>query len=417
MSFWYKFLTYLFYPFAFIFLFYRKIKKKEDPLRYKEKLSKIDLPRGEGFLVWFHSASVGETLSILPLVEILEKEEKIKKILITTITYSSAEVLKKKIVKNKKTFHQFLPLDIAKFVKKFLNHWRPNLAIFVDSEIWPNLIYQLKERNTPLILLNGRLTKKTFLRWKYLKNFSKKIFKKFDLCIASNNETKNFLKELGADNIKYYGNLKFSGQRKNYQSNLDAIFLNKIKNRKIWCAASTHKSEEIFCAKSHLEIKKTYNNILTIIIPRHIGRIKSIINDLKYLNLKIKVYSKFHEIESDTDILLVDTYGETEKFFDLSSSVFLGGSLINHGGQNPIEPARLGCSIFHGPNVNNFKEIYDYLKSLGLAKQIDELEELNQSLVEEFKNYTGKNIQNMKKIEDYGENILNNVIKDLKKYI
>ena len=421
MYFWYKLLTYLFYPFAPFFLFLRKLKKKEHPIRYKEKLSQINTPRGEGFLIWFHVASVGEAMSILPLIENFEQDGKIKRILITSITVSSAEVLKKKFNKNTKVIHQFLPFDILKYVKKFLKHWSPNLSIFIDSEIWPNLIFQIKERNIPLLMVNGRITKKTFSRWKFLKNFSKKIFEKFDLCIVANNETENYLKILGAQNIKNYGNLKFANTKLNSNNNLNAAFLNKIKNRKIWCAASTHSSEEIFCAKTHLMLKKNYNNILTIIIPRHVDRIKTINDELSNLNLTISLFSKFDQMNTDTDILLIDSYGEASKFYNISKCVFRGKSLIksliNDGGQNPIEPSRLGCKIFHGPNVSNFTEIYEYLKSLGIADQVSSPEELNLSLVEEFKEVKANNNQVIEKIDNYGLNILNNVIKEIKIYI
>ena len=360
-------------------------------------------------------------MSILPLIENFEQDGKIKRILITSITMSSAEVLKKKFNKNTKVIHQFLPFDILKYVKKFLKHWSPNLSIFIDSEIWPNLIFQIKERNIPLLMVNGRISKKTFSRWKSLKNFSKKIFEKFDLCIVANNETENYLKILGAQNIKNYGNLKFANTKLNSNNNLNAAFLNKIKNRKIWCAASTHPSEEIFCAKTHLMLKKNYNNILTIIIPRHVDRIKTINDELSNLNLTISLFSKFDQMNTDTDILLIDSYGEASKFYNISKCVFLGKSLIksliNDGGQNPIEPSRLGCKIFHGPNVSNFTEIYEYLKSLGVADQVSSPEELNQSLVEEFKEDKANNNQVIEKIDNYGLNILNNVIKEIKIYI
>ena len=417
MYIWYKLLTYLFYPFAPLFLFLRKLKKKEHSIRYKEKLSQINTPRGEGFLIWFHVASVGEAMSILPLIENLEQEQKIKKILITTITLSSAEVLQKRLSENKKIVHQFLPFDIPIFVNKFLNHWSPNLSIFVESEIWPNLIFQIKKRNIPLLLVNGRITKKTFNRWNLLKNFSKKIFEKFDLCLVANIESENFLKILGVQNIKNYGNLKFTNTKINSKKSLDSILINKIEGRKIWCAASTHPTEEIFCAETHLKLKKTYNNILTIIIPRHVNRVRKIKDDLSNLNLKIVSYSSFNKMSIDTDILVIDTYGEASKFFNVSKCVFLGGSLIKHGGQNPIEPSRLGCKIFHGPNVNNFTEIYEYLKSLGVANEICSPEELSQSLVEIFKKDKEDNDQIIEKIENYGLNTFNNVIKELKKYI
>ncbi len=179
MYFWYKLVTYLFYPFANIYLILRKLKKKEHPIRYKEKLSKISLEKEKGLLIWFHVASVGEGLSILPLIEILEKEEKVKSILITSITLSSSQVLKKKIGQSKKIIHQFLPLDIPIFINKFLNHWQPDLSIFIDSEIWPNLILKIKIKKIPLLLINARITKKTFLRWSSVSSFAEKIFKRF----------------------------------------------------------------------------------------------------------------------------------------------------------------------------------------------------------------------------------------------
>ena len=180
MYFWYRFFTYLFYPFAPVYLYFRKIRKKEDPIRYREKLSKINITRGEGFLVWFHVASVGEAMSILPLIDSFIQDKKIDRILITSITLSSGKILEKRFSENKKINHQFLPLDITSLVKKFLKHWKPNLAIFIDSEIWPNLISKISENKIPLLLVNARITKKSFNRWRFSKNFAKKIFEKFN---------------------------------------------------------------------------------------------------------------------------------------------------------------------------------------------------------------------------------------------
>jgi 3-deoxy-D-manno-octulosonic-acid transferase len=417
MYFLYKFLTYIFYPFSNLYLIIRKIKKKEHSVRYKEKLSKINIKREEGFLVWFHAASVGEGLSILPIIENLTKEEKIKKILITTITLSSAEVLNKKLKENNKIIHQFLPLDVTIYVKKFLDHWKPNLAIFVDSEIWPNLILQIKEKKIPLSLINGRITKKTFFRWKFFSSFAKKIFKSFDLCVAANSESEKYLKILGVNKVNNYGNIKFSIKTSTYSDASTSFFLEKIKNRKVWCAASTHEPEEVFCAKTHLKIKNNYKNVLTIIIPRHVNRINSISKKLSKLNIKFCYYSKLDKINDDTDILLIDVYGETLKFFNISWCVFLGGSLIEHGGQNPIESSKVGCKIYHGPNVDNFTEIYQYLNSLSISTQIETIDELSQCINREFKTPKSNNNEIIKKINNHGNDILNKVIKDLKKYI
>ena len=421
MYFWYKFFTYLFYPFAPFYLYFRKLRKKEDFIRYKEKLSKINIPRDNGFLIWFHIASVGEAMSILSLIENCLEEKKIDKILLTSITLSSGKILEKKFSQNTKVIHQFLPLDIPVLTKKFLEHWRPNLSIFIDSEIWPNLILQINEKKIPLLLINGRITKKTFNRWKLIINFAKKIFGKFDLCLASNKESENFLKILGAKNIKNHGNLKFAQSKKNLSNKLDVSLLNKIKNRKIWCAASTHPTEEVLCAKSHLKIKKNFNNVLTIIIPRHIDRAAKIDTELSNLHLKVAFYSKLDQLDESTDILIIDSYGESLKFYNISKYVFLGKSLsktlIMNSGQNPIEPARLGCKIFHGPNVTNFIEIYEYLKTLGVTKKVNNSDELSLSLVEEFKEDKAKNDEISAKIQNYGQNIFNNVIIELKKYI
>ena len=261
MYFWYKFLTYLFYPVAPIYLYFRKLRKKEDHIRYKEKLSKINISRNDGFLIWIHVASVGEAMSILPIIESFVEEKEINKILLTSITVSSGKVLDKRFSQNKKVVHQFLPLDIPILTIKFLEHWKPNLSIFIDSEVWPNLIYQISKKEIPLILVNARISKKSFERWKVAANFAEQIFGKFDLCIASNKESESFLKILGAKNVKNYGNLKFSQTKENFSKKLDSYFLEKIKTRKIWCAASTHHAEEVFCAKTHLKIKKNLTTI------------------------------------------------------------------------------------------------------------------------------------------------------------
>ena len=420
MYFWYRFFTYLFYPFTPIYLFFRKIRKKEDPIRYKEKLSGINITRGEGFLVWLHVASVGEAMSVLPLVDSCIQDKKIDRILITSITLSSGKILEKRFSDNPKINHQFLPLDIIPLVKKFLEHWKPNLAIFIDSEIWPNLILKISENKIPLLLINARITKKSFDRWRFSKNFAKKIFEKFDLCIASNKESEDFLKVLGSKNIKNYGNLKFSNIKTNIKK-LDEDFLNKVKDRKVWCGASTHPSEEIICAETHLKIKKNYTNILTIIIPRHINRVKTIKQELIKFNLNVILSSELNNFDDSTDIILIDSYGESLKFYNISKYVFLGKSLIKSlekdSGQNPIEPARLGCKILHGPYVSNFAETYDYLKKLGVAKKINNSNELGLSLVEELETDEPKNQEIAGKIENYGQNILNNVIIELKKYI
>jgi len=421
MYFFYKIITYIFYPFSKIYLYGRRLKNKEHPTRYKEKLSITDSVRGKGFLTWIHVASVGEAMSVLPIIENLIENKNISKILLTSITLSSGKILEKKYKQNSKIVHQFLPLDIPLLTSRFLKHWKPNLSIFVDSEIWPNLIVEINKNKIPLILINARITKKTFKKWRLVNNFSRKIFGKFDLCISSNKESEEFLKILGAKNIKNFGNLKYSNVKHNLSKDLSSSFLNKIKNKNLWCAASTHPTEEVFCGRTHLKIKKTYRNILTIIIPRHIERVEKIKSDLINLKLNVIFSSDLHLMNDDTDIVIINSYGESSKFYNISKNVFLGKSTVESlkmdSGQNPIEAARLGCKVFHGPNVSNFNEIYLYLKTLGVSKEVNNDEELSLSLVEEFKLDKAIDRKIVEKIENYGQNIFNNVIMELKKYI
>ena len=214
----------IFSPFIII---YRLLNNKEDYFRFKEKLGFISKLRNDGKLIWFHGSSVGEILSIFPILEKLEKNKKISQILITTNTLSSASILKK--INFKKTIHQYFPVDSNIVVKKFLNHWKPNCVYLIESEIWPNSILEIKERKIPLILLNARITKKTYLKWKNWPNFSRNLFEKFDLCLCQNSETSFYLKKLGSKKIKNLGNLKFSENKFFLKK-----FINQKKNKFNW---------------------------------------------------------------------------------------------------------------------------------------------------------------------------------------
>ena len=261
-----------------IIIIYRIIKNKEDPKRFLEKIGKFKKSSNNN-LIWFHGSSVGEILSVIPLIEKLEKRNNIKKILITSNTLSSAKIIKK--LKLKKTFHQFLPLDTNFLVEKFLNHWKPKAAFFIDSEIWPNMVLKIKEKNISLILLNARITKKSFQKWNSINNFSKKIFNKFDLCLSQNNISSNYLKILGAKNIKKIGNLKFSQSTSELKDKSNLKIKKLFKKKKIvFTAISTHKGEELLCAKVHNNLKKKYKNIVSVIVPRHIHRADEIKEEL-----------------------------------------------------------------------------------------------------------------------------------------
>jgi len=357
-----------------LIIFFRIINNKEDKIRFKEKFCFFSKKRGNGKLIWFHGSSVGEIVSIIPLIEKLEKKKSISKILITSSTLSSSKVLSK--FKFKKTIHQFFPVDSNILTKKFLNYWKPSIAIFIDSEIWPNMIFNIKENNIPLLLLNARITKKSFNRWKNIPTFSKSLFSKFNICLSQNKETCKYLKHLGAKKIKLFGNLKFSESNNEKNNNINNKLKKIFKFRKIWCAASTHNTEEKLSALVHKKLKKKYKDLITIIIPRHIQRTNDIINEAKNLNLNVQTRSLNNKINNKTDIYLVDTYGESKSFYRICKTVFLGGSLVNHGGQNPIEAARFGCKIIHGPYIQNFTEVYKLLKKNKISFKIKNIEQL-----------------------------------------
>ena len=411
MFFIYKILINLVFFFSPIIIIFRIFKGKEDTSRFKEKVGIFSKKRNKGKLIWFNGASVGEIQSIIPLLERFEKNKEIRQILVTSNTVSSSFIIKN--LKFKKTIHQFFPIDCNFISKRFLNYWKPTKAFFIDSEIWPNTVNNLYKRNIPIFLLNGRITKKSFRRWKFFSYFAKSIFGKFYLCLSSNTETKKYLKKLGAKNIKFIGNLKFS-QSENEKTNLNKDLINLINSRKAWCASSTHYNEEELCGMIHIRLKKRFKNILTIIIPRHINRIDSIKAELQNLDLKIHLDEPKKKISPDTDIYLVNSYGKTKLFYKVCKNIFLGGSLIEHGGQNPLEATRYGCKVLHGPNVSNFREIYKFLNKKKLSKKISNQDQLINCVIKYInsKNNSKKIIKDLHLI---GMNILNKTYKEINK--
>ncbi|MDA7576601.1 3-deoxy-D-manno-octulosonic acid transferase [Candidatus Pelagibacter sp.] len=392
-----------------LIIFFRILKKKEDKKRFKEKFCIFSKKRGPGKLIWFHGASVGEILTIIPLINKYEQDKSISKILVTSNTLSSSLVIKK--FKFKKLIHQFFPIDHVYFVSKFLKYWKPHLAIFIDSEVWPNMTYVLENKNIPLILLNARITKKSFDKWIKFKNSSRSLFKKITIAYPQNRDTKKILKNLDVNRIKEIGNLKIVENNKEKHDNIGLNLNKQFKRYKTWVAASTHSDEEIFCAKTHIKLKKSYKNLITIIIPRHIHRVDEIISKLKNLNLNIVTHSSKIKNLNDVDIYIVDTFGDSKKFFKISNTVFMGGTLVSRGGQNPLEAARYGNKILHGPHIENFKDIFLLLKSLKISKEIRSVENLTSAII------FYKNIKRANKIKKIGQLILKRTIKELKFFI
>ena len=409
MFFFYQIIISLILVISPLIIIYRIIKNKEDYKRFTEKFSFTSKKRTKGKLIWFHGASVGEIMSVIPLIKYYEKKKNINQILITSSTLSSSKIINK--FKFKKTIHQFYPVDHFIFTNKFLNYWKPNIAIFIESEIWPCMFKNLSNKKTPLILLNARLTKKTFNKWMQIEDFTKSIFNNITKVYPQNLETLAFLKKINSTKIDLIGNLKFVESYLENFNKLNRNLKNELKKKNVWIASSTHKTEETFCATAHTILKKRVQNLITVIIPRHVHRRREIANELKNMNLKYAFHSKRPNNLNSLDIYIVDTFGETKKFHNIGSSVFLGGSIIKRGGQNPLEAARSGAKILHGPNTDNFKDIYKLLKSLNISKKIYTPEQLAKSII--FK----KNKHKGNKIKNIGEKILKKTIKELDYFI
>ena len=410
MFFIYEVLGFIFILFSPLIFLTRIILGKENPQRFLEKFCIYSKNPNFKKTVWLHGSSVGEILSVIPIIKELEKNKKIIKILLSSSTTSSALIFSK--YKFKKTTHIYFPIDTNYLTNKFINYWNPKVAIFIDSEIWPNMFKNLEKNNIPIVLINGRITKKSFMRWMKFPSFAIKIFKKISLALPQNTETLKYLKILGVKKIKFVGNLKYFGQSKKF---LDKSTKLKFKNRLIFCAASTHYNEELFIGKLHKELKSKYKNLLTIIIPRHVNRSNSIINELESVDLNTVTRSSRQKISKTTDIYIVDTYGEATKFYELSKVTFLGGSLIKHGGQNPLEPARLGNYILHGPNIQNFKEVYRMLSKLNVSKKANNIN--NMKKIIDRKIEYKQNSKIIKKLNLIGINILKKNLTEINKFV
>ena len=406
----YKFLTNICYPFFVLFTFFRKIKKKEDSLRYKEKIftSSFKVNRSKNSkLIWFHAASVGEMISIIPIINELKKNNDNFEFLITTVTLSSGNLIKKKFQDCNNIHHRYFPLDVGFLIQNFIKMWKPNIVFFVDSEIWPNLIMNLHKNGIPFSVINARITKKTFERWLFFKKTARIIFSKFKLFLASNKETINYLNKLGAKNIIYNGNIKLLSE-----VNVESINnLNKdaLLKSKFWLSASTHDGEEDFCLKTHLLLKNEFNKLKTLIAPRHINRSDKIKKLCDRYKLNSQILNENDQIRDNSEIIIINSFGVLNQFYKYAVSVFIGKSTLkilkNVGGQNPIDAAKLGCKIYHGPYIYNFSEIYENLKNLKISNQVSSPEELF--------NYLKQDLVQSKKVNTDVNSTINNLSKEI----
>jgi 3-deoxy-D-manno-octulosonic-acid transferase len=339
---------------------------KEDPERINERRGVSDGPRPSGPLIWIHGASVGEVLAAAALIERLRAMN--MRVLVTSGTVTSAAVVAKRFPAD--VIHQYVPYDSPRYVARFLDHWRPSLALFIESDLWPNLILSSAARRVPMVLINGRMSHRSFPRWRRVAGTISALLGRFDICLAQSNADAQRFAALGARNVKTTGNLKLDVPAPPADMAKLERLMAVTRGRPIIVAASTHPGEEEVLIEVHRTLARYFPSLLTVIVPRHPGRGEAIGQMIEAARLHTALRSRGDLPTATTDIYVADTMGELGLFYRLSPVVFMGGSLVPHGGQNPIEAIKLGASIVHGPHVFNFTDVYgaiDAAKGAGIA--------------------------------------------------
>jgi 3-deoxy-D-manno-octulosonic-acid transferase len=353
-------------PIAPMLLANRLKRGKEHPQRLAERRGETPVARPAGPLIWAHGASVGEMLAVIPLVEALRARN--FNVLVTSGTVTSARLAEERLPAG--AIHQFVPLDAPSFTERFLAHWRPNLALFAESDLWPNLIMACTRKGIPLILVNGRLSERSFTRWRYMPATIGALLSSFDLCLAQSEGDAERYRELGAPRLSVTGNLKLDVPAPPVDASKLAAMMAAVRQRPLVAAASTHAGEEAVIIDAHRRLRQSFPGLLTIIAPRHPERGAGVLEIAAAGGLNALARSRGQLPDRGTDVYVADTIGELGLIYRLAPIVFMGGSLVRHGGQNPIEAAKLGAAILHGPHVWNFSEIYSALDEARGAEEV-----------------------------------------------
>jgi 3-deoxy-D-manno-octulosonic-acid transferase len=349
---------------------------KEDPERIGERRGLTRDVRPHGPMVWIHGASVGEVLASAALIERLRALN--IRILLTSGTVTSAAIVAKRFPPD--IIHQYVPFDSPRYVARFLDHWRPSLALFIESDLWPNLILQSAARRLPMVLINGRMSQRSFPRWRRVHGTISAILEKFDICLAQSDTDAERFSALGCPNVITTGNLKLDVPAPPADPDKLDRLLSLTRGRPVIVAASTHPGEEEILIAAHRTLAGFFPGLLTVIVPRHPDRGPPVWRLVDAAGLKATLRSRDELPNASTDIYVADTMGELGLFYRLAEIVFMGGSLVPHGGQNPIEAIKLGASIVHGPHVFNFTDVYEALDSTGGARTADTEEALVKQL-------------------------------------
>lgn len=380
----YRLATQLAAPVAPLLLAWRTRKGKEERDRRPERYGIAGTPRPSGFLVWFHAASVGETNAALPLIEHIAQARPDIRILLTTATVTSARHARMRLPQG--AIHQYVPLDRTSYLKRFLDHWRPDLAVLVESEVWPNLVLETKATGIPLLLINARMSGPSYKRWRRRPGMSRPIFSAFDLVLAQNERLAEQMAQLGAPKSYAAGNLKADAPPPPVDAAAKADLSAAFWGRPVWLAASTHPGEDEIVGAAHAKIKETLPDIATIIVPRHPERGTAIAETLRSRGLKVTMRSQGGSIDAGTDVYVADTIGELGVFYALTPVAFIGGSLVKHGGQNPVEAIKLGAAVLAGPHVHNFREMYADLLKAGGAREVADAATLADAVLDLLQN-------------------------------
>ena len=349
----------------------RKKMGKEDVKRFNERVGRPTKPRPDGRLIWLHGASVGESISMLPLINRLLEIYPDAHVMVTTGTTTSAEVMAKRLPE--RAFHQYLPIDNPVFAARFVRHWQPTIALWFESEFWPAMLSTIKRRNIPLILINGRISNKSFKRWQQFDFVIKELLDCFTACLGQSEEDAYRLRALGAKDAMCLGNLKYAGLPIPVDAEKKKDIQDEIGERPVWLVSSTHSDEEAKIGRYIKELIAKHEGLLTIIAPRHPNRgveIKELLQE-KY-QLKTALRSANEKIMPETEVYIADTIGEMGIWYELCPIVFIGGSLVPHGGQNFMEPSRCRDAVIVGPHMHNFTDAMNRAKRADGVIQIDE---------------------------------------------
>ncbi len=348
-------------PLVRICLTRRRRAGKEDEERFAERFGIPSAPRPDGALVWVHAASVGESLSMLSLIARLRRDRPGLAMLVTTGTVSSARIMAERLPAG--VVHQYLPVDRVAWVRRFLDHWRPDLVLWVESEFWPNILSEIGARAIPAVLVNARISPKSFAGWRRAAGMIRRLLGNFTFCLAQTADDGDKLIALGAADVRTPGNLKYAADALPVDDAALADLQTAIGDRPRWLAASTHPGEEQVVADVHRRLSARFPNLLTIIVPRHPGRAGAIAADLRHAGFSVALRTE--AAAPDGAFYIADTMGELGLFYRLAPVVFMGGSLVPHGGQNLLEAAKLGCAVIHGPHMVNFRAIAEEMARAG----------------------------------------------------